>query len=111
MDWNNGLLIGIGIGSISVTLICLLPYFIKCSKNLCGYQTNETYKFIIGIQPIKEEKLIIDELGDPTCLICYDKINTSDIIIECIHCSKCIGHSNCIIKWFEVNLICPYCRS
>jgi hypothetical protein len=54
MDWNNGLVTGIAIGSISVTLICLLPYFIKCSKKLCGYQTNETYKFTIGIKPIKE---------------------------------------------------------
>lgn len=43
------------------------------------------------------------------CVICVDDIIEMDIIWKCNRC-VCICHSNCFLKWHEVQDSCPCCR-
>ena len=104
MDWS-WFVYGFATGCVSTLLLCLCPSLIKCRCFGCKPKN----KFMITFPPFEDKKVIVDELGYTVCLICIEKITTSTV--ECTSCSKYIGHTLCITKWFEVNPICPQCRS
>ena len=76
-----------------------------------GYKIVEDYNIDTDIKGLKDSdnKLI--------CPICYDNITTTKItLIECPHCSKYVGHFNCIYDYITPKIKsgqqikCTHCR-
>ncbi|KMT09977.1 hypothetical protein BVRB_5g121930 [Beta vulgaris subsp. vulgaris] len=53
-----------------------------------------------------ERERVIDENSD--CSICLERFELGEEVIKlpCLH----VFHSNCIVRWLERILICPFCR-
>lgn len=47
---------------------------------------------------------------DDDCLICLNKINNKETVMECIKCKKQF-HTSCLKKWISHKEICPNCRN
>lgn len=84
-----------------------------------NHSINEIYDGIIDNRKLFENKYLmrlkqleyeffemIKILMKPTCSICYEKIDEQMIILKCKH----EYHVDCILKWFEQQKRCPYCR-
>ena len=114
-EFNTGFIGGLVTGCITGFFVCVLPRCIRHVYNKCvkynSVDSNTESKFTIKLNISPEEKLVLDKNGDNVCLICFDKLYEKNIIIECVSCSKYIGHSVCISKWLETNPTCPLCRS
>lgn len=64
----------------------------------------------------KETNMLLDEKKESTmCVICFDEFEKSTMLSkevnsQCLVC-KTIFHNECLLKWFQHNKSCPFCRS
>ena len=75
--------------------------------SVCDIQIRKYIKELLGINHWIDIKIEITPDDNIECPICYTKITDEYLTTPCSH-SFCVG---CIIKWYETNNICPYCRN